>query len=596
MPTMFSRLRCHFCGSKTPHNKTTTEFQCTSCEAFNYLDGKGNIVDTPTYITAPHQTEPTNTTSFSFPRPINESLNHQENQAFCRTCVQNQHMYNENLANYLPDEDHPRYAEFEKAIPKFKAELEQRYPLICKNCAPKAQTKINRADYYGMAQNAARLVSDTRARGGKPATGMRDDAGKKMARFLLSTVGLILNVGLAVQIAYHVYGILMMLYAQEEDEIDDSLAGLSPAECAVQARSLRFSASCFDMFGSIMPKMLALAAIGLLHNPGRKAWYHPTFRMDAVHGQWNYFYMHLIILAVRSLAWLNLSHTPTTAKFDSQQLIGAHSFTIFFILIIQLIASRGIQPVQWRLKGKIMPKPTEVDILSAHAAPASEHPTPKASERNPYRYLHHPEDQPLDVNNFAAKSTRSAQQPYTRGSYLPLQQPSPEYSDEEDDSYYDRMETDSAPVMRSSQRSLRTIPQPVLRPTHTLPPTCATTTSLQTQPSNPFYTRLPPAPLSQNHRLRNPPHVPNELVPVPLSQRPDFLKRMGEQVKPVEFAPRKRTEFELKPSSWVLPGDVRETGLEGRFESTFRLEDEVEVTGGENRGRKKGFFGGLFGF
>jgi hypothetical protein len=63
---------------------------------------------------------------------------------------------------------------------------------------------------------------------------------------------------------------------------------------------------------------------------------------------------------------------------------------------------------------------------------------------------------------------------------------------------------------------------------------------------------------------------------------------MRRGVKPVQF-PEKGTNFELKKSSWVLPGDVKETGIEDRFTKSFTLSDGSPASG------KKGFLGTLFG-
>jgi hypothetical protein len=344
---MFSRLRCHFCGAKAPHSKTVLEFQCAQCEAHNYLDGAGNIVDTPLHIAAPPQQQQ----QPSQPQPqfvsvthrASERLDHQKKTAFCRTCTQNQHLYNQTLAEYLPDESHPEYRQFERAIPQYKKELEARYPLICTACAPEAQTKINRADYYGMTENAARLVERTNARMGRSGVGQRDDAGKKAMRFGLNTVEMILYAGMLVQLAFHAYGILTTLFgpANTVDTIDADITAYMTTtmqQCSQQALSLNFNTPCYHRFSEYIWRTLVLAFCGLLYTPGLKAWYHHTLRIEAVDGQWNYFYMQLVILAVRFLAWWNMTSPDTLSTLDLQQTIAMHAFTIFFVLLTHTLA------------------------------------------------------------------------------------------------------------------------------------------------------------------------------------------------------------------------------------------------------------------
>ncbi|KAK4496137.1 hypothetical protein PRZ48_012116 [Zasmidium cellare] len=609
----FAKARCHFCGTKSPHAKGTRQFQCASCEALNFFDERGNIIDTPATVAAANSTH-SDTTPLTFTKPLPETLGHQQQQAFCRTCLQNQHLYNQTLANYLPDESHPQYKQFEKAIPQYKKELEKRYPLVCKKCAPNAQSKIERSDYYGLAQNASRLIAETRARGGQPAHRTRDDIGKKMMRMFYNIVGLALFTGLFTQLAFHLYAILTLHLstAYSEPELTDisDMARPSLNECAQQSIHLHFSNTCYHLFGNLIPYTLALATSGLWYNTGLKNWHHHTYRMEAINGQANYFWMQVMMLVVRAWAWFTLSNPDITAQFTKAQLMAIHGFVIFFVIVTQIVAQRGIQPVRWSMKGRIMPKPSERDVLGANAGPASEHYTPKASEKDPFRYLHNQEPGPLQVINETTKRKQQKQPSYSRSSRPTIQQPSPDYSDDED-----AMETDYYPVMRSSQRIANQ--HNSLQPRHNNNASALSfgggmsdqvfgmqaqmraeeerarlqhQQQMQHRPS-PFYGKLPPAPMSMERRLRNPVIVPQEPEKVPLSQQPDFMSRMRDGVKPVHF-PEKGTNFQPKPSTWNLPSDSREIGLEDRFSTTFSLNDPAPV--GQNA-RRGGLFGGFFG-
>lgn len=619
---MFSaRARCHFCGSRSTHTKGTREFQCASCEALNFFDERGNVVDTPaTVVVGASQPEER---PLTFTKPLPEALGHQQHQAFCRTCQQNQHLYNETLGNYLPDESDPLYKQYEAAIPQYKKELEKRYPLVCKKCAPMAQSKIERSDYYGLAQNASRLIASTRARNGQPAYRTRDDTSKKMMRTFYNTIGLALFIGLLTQVTFHLYA-LFSLYlgtAFSEPELldmTDFMTHPSLNECAQQSARLHFSSTCFNLLSNLIPYSLALAACGLWYNTGLKHWHHHTYRMEAITGQGNYFWIQVMTLAVRAWAWYNLSDPSTTAIFTKEQLIATHGFVMFFIIITQLVAQRGIRPVRWSMKGKMMPKPSDQDILGVHAGPAPDHLTPKASEKDPFRYLHHESPGPLEVISEITKRQQKQQQQrqfqYSRSSRMTAQQPSPDYSDDED-----AMETDDQPVMRSSQRiaNQHTPLQP--RGGHHTQRNASTLSfggdmsnrvydmqtqmraeqermrvqqqrQMQHQPS-PFYGRLPPAPMSMERRLRNPVIVPQEPAQVPLSQQPDFMSRMRAGVKPVQF-PEKGSNLQPKPSTWTLPSDSREIGIEDRFSNTFSLNDPTPAG---QRTRRGGMFSGFFG-
>lgn len=619
----WSRLRCHFCGARSQHAKGTLEFQCSSCEAVNFYDKNGVIIDTPVARTSQALPPPK---PISFTKPVPETLEYQQKQAFCRTCTQNQLLYNETLANYLPEESDPRYREYEKAIPKYKAELEKRYPLVCKKCAPLAQAKINRADYYGLSQNAARLLAGTRKRGGLPPARTRDDWGKRVARYVLNLVGLALYLGLLFQLAYHLYGILATAFGQTDlrtdilnsDVVDSLSISPSAAQCARRAMRFSFPATCYQLFSNYVPHTLTIAACGIWYNPGLKAWYHHTHRMEAVHGQKEYFYMQVISLVIRTWAWFTLSNPKTTAALDREQLVAMHGFVLLFVLVTQAIANRNVVPVKWTMKGKIMPNPNDNDVLGSFAGPEPEHYTPRASEKDPWRYLRKEDTGPLDINKFAP----TAAKPNTRRtSYAAAQQPSPELSDAETE--FDPMETDYAPVMRTGQRYSSAHPSFTSQTSFGNPqPNNGTSLSftgmtdhvysmqdqmrqeaerrrqeqkqkLSYQPPkdpSPFFGSLPPAPMSLERRVRNPVLRPLQPEKIPLSQQKNFMSQMRSGVKPVQF-PEKGSNFELKPSSWVLPSDVKETGLEERFGRTFSLADASPMT--DKKG--KGFLGGIFG-
>lgn len=500
-------------------------------------------------------------------------------------------------------------------MPEYKKELEARYPLMCKRCAPIVQGKINRADYYGMTRNAAKLVASTKKRGGRGAYRTRDDWWKKFMRNFLRLVGSVLYVGLFAQVAFHIFGILSTLQASTDVEpefADEGHLYLTPTlpECAQQVMRLTFDTPCYNYFSALIPRALALAASFVWYNPGIKAWYHHTRRIEAVHGQNNYFFMQLIIFAIRSMAWYSVSDLSYLAKLDKQQIIAIHGFAILFMLMTQAVANRSIKLQNWTIKGQIMPKPEEKDILSESAADLEEHFTSKPTSKDPWKYLRREEKPPLDLKEMLAKKDATPALRPPTGLYQPP--PSPEFSDYDDE---DVMETDDRPVMRSSQRLIQQRPR--LEPTHTYmnhsnaPPLGFSDIrnrlsgiehdmrleeqrrqqeqqqQLQYHPvqhKSPFYGKLPPAPMSMERRLRNPVLRPAEPQKVPLSQQPDFMAQMRRGVKPVKF-PEKGSNFELKKSDWVLPSDKKELGLEERFLNTFSLKDESPMA------KKSGLFG-----
>lgn len=81
-----------------------------------------------------------------------------DDDLFCDTCQRNQTLLTNILAEYLPDEDHPRYEEFVASYDAYKNELEERYPQVCQTCLPRVQQQIRNAGYAAKADHLRRIM------------------------------------------------------------------------------------------------------------------------------------------------------------------------------------------------------------------------------------------------------------------------------------------------------------------------------------------------------------------------------------------------------------------------------------------------------
>jgi hypothetical protein len=641
--------------------RNTTQFQCNACEAVNFLDGKGNIVDTPVAFIEANERRTQGsirpaTTSVLRQRTLSPELSPQaqEKPVFCRTCLQNQHLYNETLANYFPNDDNdPRYREFEARLPQFKADLEKRYPLICRKCAPLAQQQIHQADYYGMAQNAAKLCAETRSRGGRVVkrAGTRDDWVKRTVRAALRIVGLVAYAGLYTQVAYHLYGLWCLFSTPEEFAMEPSLE-----VCLIRASVLRADHSCHQLLGSFIPYTIVAATLLLPYNEGLKFWFDGTHRMEVVRGQKNYFVIQLIMMGVRAAAWSKMSEPEFVETLTRSQIIIIHAFVALFLPIAQWAASSGIEPVRWKLHGNIMPNPLEKDILGAYAGPnQEENHIPQASEEDPFRLLRSTEPRAFSAATLS-KARPTQQRPYLSP---------PEESEAGASSDEDAMETDFAPIMKSSRRNQQQ--RPSIEPTHTYfnhtnaPPLGLDTLTRQLtavedrmqreqiQRQQEQQSRLryePPAPSGFFNRstggsstnaglgsaapFRRPvPALPRQSSPWSTvnsfsqqntnnintnqssSQRSDFMTRMR-PTTPILTYPNSDsnnntsnaaslaretgiTDFRLAKGKLSLPGDDRRTGLEERFDRFFGIDEAAAAAANKEGGDKAGWLGGLMG-
>jgi hypothetical protein len=579
MAFFFRRIHCHFCGARSSHAKGSgiPNFQCTSCEAHNFLDPQGNIVDTPYTAAASAERSHKPFESFTRDPASDPARGHQAQQVFCNTCLHNQQVYNESLANYLPDEDHPRYREYEAALPKWRKELEARYPQICVACAPRAQLKINRADYYSVTDNLNKTqMKASRRRGMSP--GMvaesRDDGHKMSMRALLGLLGLIMWASVIAQVFWHAYGawnaIFWKVEAGVEEDVfaeDKIVLGTTLKTCFAAAYRFRTDKACHRLFGSYMPQFLLANLCLLWYNHGLRAYYNPNVRYDHITGQKQHFWIQLIVMVIRTGAYLGLSDESRLGEMKWSHIAAVHGATIVVMLGGRMLSRRAIQIHKWRLNNKMMPKPEEQDVLGQYAGPATEKHIPQASSRLPFDIHAKKHKEPLSIGALAPQRSPYGSNLWNRFAGGPP--PSPQGSDS---TIEDPMDLDSAPPAESRM--------PGVPDTRTYNPYAAITTGRQVRAStasqrfgapspkgwedmrsnlfsieddlrsnterqkfqaaqnahklsyrppveqSPFRGRLPQAPMSMERRLRNPVSQVPQFREPPVTQQKNFLDQM----------------------------------------------------------------------
>ncbi|KAK5134271.1 hypothetical protein LTR08_006815 [Meristemomyces frigidus] len=624
MAFLLRRIHCHFCGSRSPHTRSSgiPEFLCATCEAVNFLDSKGDITDTPASIAAQSQQRaPEARPAFkTFTHDLPESLYHQQNTAFCETCIKNQQIYLQTLSSYLPDEDHPEYQKYEDGLPRFTQDLGERYPQICAKCAPRAQNKIHQADYYAGTQNVAMLGSKTRARRGASARGMRDDWGKWSMRQGLDFVGWMCYASLLAQIAWHIYGMFIAV-SNPDIAATDFAFDATPQTCISSALGLQFDQTCHQLLGDYMARALFMSACLLWYNTGLKDWFHHTHRMEAVTGQTEYLQIQLVMLAVRAVAYYKLSDSAITATFTTQQLLAVHGFMVVFIALIQCISERAIKSIIFKLKLNMMPRPEERDVLGTLAGPVRESLTPHASLLSPKQLFARDRIAPFPIANLAHK--QNTQNPHSQSAI-----PSPPLSDDTDDES-DVEDMDWQPTVQSKMpgakidrtyRARATPTKLMQQPARSMYNSGGTQSSgwsgmrdslfgvqdnLQVENErkrreeeeraklrydplkpNPFRGTLPQAPMSMGKRLRNP-VMQASFKQTPVTKQRDFMVQMrggigdgktfakqpeeeitqkklvrfpnSNDPDDVAFTPAKlrtRGNLELKKSEWTLASDM----------------------------------------
>ncbi|KAF6806635.1 hypothetical protein CSOJ01_08701 [Colletotrichum sojae] len=320
-------LSCFYCGkrSSTRYDGLIREFLCLKCDATNYLDERGEITDPPVAKT----TEAPASTTYAIPRSQSPDFASPSRSIFCATCLKNQHLFTSSLAQYLPeDPDHPDYAELEKNMYKFRRRLEQRYPQICADCEPKVQHQLDQAGYTARTDHLRRMMDRSRRDRVVPKQTTTLDLCAKLGKWLWFG-------GIACQFLWHVSALAAVFSAQDEGPLRDPDAESTWLQRVSLALAL------------VLPRPERLVTWSLWSN-GLSAWWNPkfaqVFRGFSRHilglGQW-YTFQGLIIFT-RFMA-MKMTEMKGGRSADESAQLSLHSATAMLMMVIYILAQRSVR-------------------------------------------------------------------------------------------------------------------------------------------------------------------------------------------------------------------------------------------------------------
>jgi hypothetical protein len=325
--TLRQRLDCHYCGHRskqTPAKKAGGRFKCEHCLAVNFFDEKGEIADVPQEEAAPFQ---------QFAQqlrgdPLGDAFSSTQDSIFCSTCLKNQHLYTYNLSQFLPDPDHPEYNRLEAELPEYKKALEQRYPQCCVRCEPKVKAQLQKATYTARSDHLRRVLDKSRQRRTASRFGWRS--------LLVSAAGLGHFSSLAVQILWHLYG---------SQVTGSSTSGHSQPQICL--RHLEFNAQCLHAMEPAVGLSLVLGLMCIWWNP---KWQHKLDNSEGrLTGLHQYYFVQLVLLGVRFLAWIVMFHVPMALRIMTM----LHAGFAVGIVVLAGWSSYGIvkivrnTPIDW---------------------------------------------------------------------------------------------------------------------------------------------------------------------------------------------------------------------------------------------------------
>ncbi|KAL3445758.1 Ima1 N-terminal domain-containing protein [Aspergillus insuetus] len=520
-PLFSKRLSCFYCGRRSAQSKkeAVRKWRCKHCEAVNYLDEKGEIIDPPTAETNPNPST-SGPSSSGF-----ESVDSTSGSGlFCAQCVRNQHLFTSALASYLPSSDDPNYSAYERDYPKFRKNLEERYPQVCDKCEPRVKARIRQTGYEAKSDHLRRMMD--RSKAGKAARRAR----QWNWRSLLVLVGAICYwASIAGQLAWDLTSALTI------DKPVDDMAESPFAASHVQI-SLGLYRSPRQYLGDAAPYAGVALVAGIF-----SLWWNPKLRLKVEGrggrflGLGEYYKVQLIVMVVRCAFWAVL-RDPHSSGLDPTLPPALHSFMILFT-ILSVFISRSVV----RYDTRPLVNWSEITPAATPARKSATSPQPTTNGKQPF-YTPHERAQKLTPRFPLEKlaTPKNAQQERA------IPTPPPEVDD-----------MDWTPSIQND-----------LRPTSTIHQRDQISSALESP--TPFHGVLPPAPKPPSWGLRN----------LPL-QRQKPIEQVVERNNPFHRSPLQTqntwgrstgsSDAAFAQPKFFPVSDHASTGLENLFDRTFTI-------------------------
>ncbi|KAL4896465.1 Ima1 N-terminal domain-containing protein [Aspergillus ambiguus] len=329
-PLFTKRLSCFYCGQRSAQSQkgAVRKWRCPHCEAINYLDENGEITDPPAAETNPDVYGP------GASSPPFETADFTGTGLFCTQCVRNQHLFTSALASYFPPTDDPNYAAYEREYPKFRRNLEERYPQVCVKCEPRVRQRIRQAGYEAKSDHLRRMMD--RSKAGRAARQARNWNWRSLLVFA-GAIGYWTSI--AGQLSWNLWSAL-----DSEDALldpDDTTASPYVLPCMLQALTTRqVPRSCSVDLAPYAGLSLVAGILSL--------WYNPKLRLKVEGrggrfvGLGEYYKVQLIVMVVRCVFW-GVLRDPSSSGLEPTLPPALHIFMIFFTILSVLISRRIVK-------------------------------------------------------------------------------------------------------------------------------------------------------------------------------------------------------------------------------------------------------------
>jgi hypothetical protein len=260
-------------------------------------------------------------------------------ELFCADCQRNQIIVAQITADYLPDEDDPQYERLEADWDRYRAELEGRYPQVCRHCKERVEHQLQNAGYMAKADHLRRIMDRSEQRRHVTETPRQIWTLRFIALAKWTYITSFL-----VQVLWHVFGYMM---APEERVWDDGETSIvekfSWDICASQAIWVR-SVDDFCVLSPFITKLVLYAVFAdvltLWWNPRLKDKTNSiTGRMRGLRSLWA---IRAATLSLRLLA-LYLCHNASISRETIEGFHYTHLFMLVFLPISLILTFKTVR-------------------------------------------------------------------------------------------------------------------------------------------------------------------------------------------------------------------------------------------------------------
>ncbi|KAM0233472.1 hypothetical protein ACHAPO_007168 [Fusarium lateritium] len=509
-------------------------------------------------------------TLYANPRPSSPSL--PQDSIFCATCLKNQRLFTSSLAQYLPDDpNHPEYAELERNYYRYRKGLEERYPQVCDECAVRVDSQIKRAGYTAKTDHLRRMMEKSRGR--------KSTSDSSALNWIDSLGRALWWGGLIMQMFWHLRAVTFTLQHQDVGMYDPDDQSWSTLTVTGLSKAVEFLPPADFLISSAV-----LASI-------LSAWWNPQF-VQVVRG----FSRHLLGFT----QWYSFQGLIVFFRFLFRRVLemdGGHAQSRNAQLSAHLVMSAVMIMIYSSAKRSIKVDTTPLFGNSSDTAFSPKQPKLTRVKREEPKTFSDLLNEALDSPTPAPQTGRSQQSSVSSFSPRPYVPSSPLRPQE---SPFDRFNSLNVTPQRTQEvgcsdemdwtpTESHIKPQSQYRAFQNSPALNKPRRAFGESPvnnQNPFWYKVPAAPTTPSHRLRNPPNAPI-IRSKPVEQESIFFRGAARKKDENE---REEHEVAFKPPSFFAPQESHDeaSGLADLLSQSFSLGQEHSEPDQRSRARSFG--------